>query len=126
MTWEHFDIRENGDCRIQKIGEIGTVDARYTMGIMSTGKQRVFWGYQLIISLPDREFVAKSKGYSGSYLPVLVVANEILAEEKLRLLVAGNAASYSESAMSGDGGRGYIDGNKFALKIMSEYPICQL
>lgn len=122
MTWEHFDNRENGDCRLQKIGEFSTLDARYAMGFLLTGKQRVFWGYRLIITLADREFVAKSKGCSESYLPVLTVATEILAAEKLLLLVVGNAPSYTESAMSGRGGRGYVDGCKSALGIMSEYP----
>ncbi len=122
MTWEHFDIRDTGECRVQQIGESGTIFARYAIGLLSTGKQRVFWGYQLVISLADREFVAKSKGYSESYLPVLTVANELLSVENLILLVVGNAPSYSESAMSGGGGYGYVDGSKSALKIMSEYP----
>jgi hypothetical protein len=121
MTWEHFDIRDEGACLLQARGDAATVDAHYAIGIVTTGKQRAFWGCQMIIRLPDREIVGRSKGNSDSYLPVLRETNKLLAAMNLILLVAGNAPSYSESALSGGGGRGYVDGSKSALRIMSVY-----
>ena len=91
------------------------------MGYLSTGKQRVFWGYQIVITLGAREFVAKSEGGAESFRPVLRVCNDVLRAEGLRLLVAGNAPSYAESGLSSGSGYGYVEGCSKALKIMSEY-----
>lgn len=49
MTWEHFEIHDFGGCKLKHL-ETGIVhDAKYEMGLISTGKSRVFWGYQLVI-----------------------------------------------------------------------------
>ena len=68
----------------------------------------------MVINLPGKDFVVKSKGNSDSYSPLLRAANKVPAVENLVLLVLSNTRSYSESPMSGDAGYGYVEGNKAA------------
>ena len=123
MSWEHFEVKFSGECQLQHMVETETFNATYEMGILTTGRQRVFWGYhQIVIELPDGRVVGKSKGYSGSYSFALDNCNEALREAKLRLLVAGNAPTYSESAMSSGSGMGYVVGRQSAVGIMATWP----
>ena len=122
MNREHFSVKDEGECRLQHLEGGDTQLASYRMGHLLTGRQRVFSGYQIVITLAGKEIVAQSQGYSESYRPVLRECNQILAAQGLRLQVAGNAPRYSESPMSGGAGYGYVEGVSKALKIMSECP----
>lgn len=119
MPWEHFDIRRSGSCmaRIDETGEILTCD--YETGIISTGKTRVFWGYQIIIRMGWKEIIGRSKGYSETYALALKDCTEQLAAMGITLLVAGNSADYSESALSGGSGYGYLEGKQGGVHLMS-------
>ena len=125
MSWEHFDIRKRGICPLQDVrtGEIFNVP--YLMGKISTGKQRVFWGHQIIIQMPENAIAGKVKGWTESYLEALRECNTQLFAVDLRLLVAGNGPSYNESAMSSGAGFGYVGGRKSGLHIMSSWPVTQ-
>ena len=86
---------------------------------VTTGKSRVFWGYQIIVYYKGVAIAGRSKGYSETYSLALKDCNSQMAEQGLTLLVAGNLSSYSESAMSGPAGYGYIKGKKTGVRIMS-------
>jgi hypothetical protein len=43
MEWRHYEVRQSDDCEVQ--GHDGTSMARFTIGIVETGKQRVFAGH---------------------------------------------------------------------------------
>ncbi|MFO1424725.1 MAG: hypothetical protein U1F70_13960 [Candidatus Competibacteraceae bacterium] len=119
MAWEHFDVKKSGICKVLKkeTGEI--FEYEYKRGIVSTGKSRVFWGYQILIKNGQMEIVGKSKGDSEPYSLALKDCNRKMESEGLVLLVAGNSDNYSESPMSGGAGYGYIKGIKEAIDIMS-------
>ena len=122
MAWEHLSIKSQGHCTVQHVLNQNTFSAAFRMETIETGKQRVHWGYQLVLALPDGVIVARRPGWSGSYQDVLQDCNAQLAARNLRLLVAGNASSYNESAMSGEGGSGYVQGRHSPLHIMSPLP----
>lgn len=119
MVWEHVDVKKSGICKVLK-KETGQVfDYKYERGIVSTGKSRVFWGYQILIKNGIVEIVGKSQGYSETYSLALKDCNKKMESEGLLLLVAGNSHHYSESPISGAAGYGYIEGVKETVDIMS-------
>ena len=119
MTWEHFEIRDFGKCKIKHL-ETGTLhEAHYDMGFITTGKSHVFWGYQLMITSELGIFTGRSKGYAETYSLALRDCNTQLAAAGLQLLVAGNSRGYNESAMSAGSGYGYLPGKKQGVSIMS-------
>ena len=119
MAWEHFEIKDQGLCKVFDKTSKEILDCQYELGIVSTGKQRVFWGYRLVIYAPDFIIVGSSKGYSESYRPALRDCNEKMTEHGLVLLIAGNVENYSESAMSGGSGYGYLRNTRGSVNIMS-------
>ena len=119
MAWEKFEIRKVGTCKIRKKDSGEMIDASYERGILSTGKSRTFFGYQIILKIGAKTITGKSKGYSETYRLALADCNQQLETEGMKLLVAGNVASYNESPMSGGGGGGYVEGVRKAVDIMS-------
>lgn len=79
----------------------------------------MFWGYSVSIKTETKEIVGKSQGYVGTYRYALDDCNRKLALDGLILRVAGNAEGYSESALSGPAGLGYLEGRPEAVEILS-------
>lgn len=123
MAWEHIEVRRVGRCRVQDLsnGET-TLNVRYRFESISTGKQRVHWGYQLVVVLPETSIVGRVKAGTGSCIDELRLCNAQLQDLGLRLLVAGNDSSFNVSAMSESSGFGYIQGHEQALHIMHPWP----
>ncbi|RIZ64938.1 MAG: hypothetical protein D0531_12165 [Methylococcales bacterium] len=119
MSWEHFEIRDQGICTVLVTDTNERTQCHYELGIITTGKSRMFWGYQIIINYKDVTIAGRSKGYSETYSQALKDCNTQMAEQGLTLLVAGNLPTYSESAMSGPAGHGYIKGYQTGVRIMS-------
>lgn len=121
MIWEHFEVAKTGTCEVFKKSTGEIIYCNYKLGVISTGKSRVFYGYQIEITNEKFSiFIAgKSKGYSETYSIALRDCNNKMEEAGLSLLVAGNSSDYSESAMSGGSGYGYIKGRKERIYIMS-------
>ena len=119
MAWEHFSVVKQGTCEIQSLLTMEITGVAYEMGTIETGKQHVFWGHQIVIHTPEVGIIGRAKGWNGSYLSALQDCNTQLMAAEWRLLVAGNVPTYRESAMSGDGGYGYIRGRRKALHLMS-------
>ncbi len=123
MSWEHFSCENHGTCEIQNTTSREIFSVPFSMGLVSTGKQRVYWGKKIILQMPGKLIVGKAKGSNGSYLDALDECNAQLNEIAHRLLVVGNSPSYNESAMSGEAGFGYVRGCMTALHIMSPCPV---
>jgi hypothetical protein len=124
MSWEHFDSKASGTCQLQNSTDNTTLNGQYQRGLISTGKSRVFHGYYIKVYLEDGEIImGTDPNNSDSYTLALKDFNAHLAAKNLRLLVAGNVPEYSESAMSGPAGYGYLPGEKKAVDIMSSYPL---
>lgn len=125
MAWEHFEIKDTGCCKVFNTQTASEISAVYEIGILSTGRSRVFWGDQIIVYIEQTSFIGRNKGNSESYHPALRDLNEKLAAKDLRLLVAGNHPSYIESPMSGLSGYGYI-GRGGSCKMMSFYDLSKI
>ena len=119
MSWEHFAITQSGTCQLTNTQTHTVVSANYERGILSTGKSRVFWGYQITLRLENVNVTGKSQGYVETFTLALQDLNEKLAPHNLRLNVAGNHSSYRESRMSCGSGYGYLAGHQQAVDIMS-------
>jgi hypothetical protein len=122
MSWEHFEASTEGECKAinEKTGEI--VELLYERGIISTGRSRVFWGYYISLTNEQMKVIGQSEGYSESWKRALADCNRKLKILGLTLLVAGNSQNYSESAMSGGAGYGYLKDQRGAVDIMSSVP----
>ena len=119
MPWEHLNTTRAGDCPVVSVTTGQTVTATYALGRVSTGRSRVFWGYQLVVSVAGVDFTGRSQGESGSYLPAVRACADALQAAGWQLRVAGTAPGYSESAMSGGAGFGYVEGVQGGVHIMS-------
>lgn len=119
MNWEHFELSDQGFCAVFEKISNELYECLYEIGTLTTGKSRVFWGYQIIVYYKGVAIAGRNKGYSGTFSLALKDCNTHMAEQGLTLLVAGNLSTYSESAMSGPAGYGYITGNKTGVHIMS-------
>jgi len=119
MVWEHFNIDDGDFCNVLEKTSNELCECLYEIGTLTTGKSRVFWGYQIIVYYKGVAITGRSKGYSETYTLALKDCNTQMAEQGLTLLVVGNLSSYSESAMSGPAGYGYIKGKKTGVRIMS-------
>ena len=119
MSWEHFEITDRKICKVLNIETGEILDCKYELGTVSTGKQRVFYGYRIAVYIGDKCIIGDSKGYSESYRLALKDCNTKMAAEGFILLVAGNSSNYSESPMSGGAGCGYRKGEQKGVHIMS-------
>jgi len=118
MAWEHFEIGEGDFCNVLEKKGNAIWECLYEIGTITTGKSRVFWGYQIIVYYKGVAITGRSKGYSDTYSLALKELNTQMAEQGLTLIVAGNLPDYRESAMSGPAGYGYITGKKTGVRIM--------
>lgn len=118
-SWERFRPGASGRCALRRAGDGAILSGDYERGTVATGKSEVFWGYYVSIKTETKEVVGKSQGYAGTYRYALDDCNRKLALDGLILLVAGNAEGYSESALSGPAGFGYLEGHPEAVDILS-------
>ena len=122
MVWEHFDSRGHGFCKVKDKATGEILDCRYEIGIVYTGKSRVFAGYKLTVNFSGKEVVGRDKNCSESYSLALQDCNQQMEAADGLLLVAGNADGYHETGLSGGAGFGYIHGQTGdAVNIMSFY-----
>lgn len=118
MNWWHFEVKHSGKCSVRDESSGERFECSYQMGHLTTGKNRVHWGRQILVSTPKGDIVGKSQGDTGSYRPPLIECNRLMGEAGYSLLVAGNTPGYSESALSGPSGQGYPSGRLNPVSIM--------
>lgn len=118
-NWERFRPGASGRCALRRVGDGAILSGDFERGTVTTGKSEVFWGYRVSIKTETKEIVGKSQGDAGTYRDALDDCNRKLALDGLILRVAGNAEGYSESALSGPAGFGYLEGHPEAVDILS-------
>ncbi len=119
MEWRHYEVRASGATLIEDGGR--PIAATYEMGIVSTGRSRVFAGHFVRIILPS------GTGLSGEDEHSLRAALRKLAFHlsivNLQLRCAGLDTRFEESGLSIDTGYGYASFDDGAIHMMDPPPV---
>lgn len=112
--WRHYHVTKRGQCSLQKLGQplIGS----FELGIVETGRSRVFAGYFVRISVEGQTF-------SGEDAAVLLVALLDCAMKlkgaSLELNAAGMSPQFRQTGLSFNSSVGYIDGGREPIHMLS-------
>jgi hypothetical protein len=113
MDWKRYQPRRSGQCHIDIGGE--DVLADFELGIIETGRTRVFSGEYIKVIVPEGdEWLAE--GWSP--LAALRALDEEIALVGARLLCAGLHEGFYESGLSAGTGYGYIHGYRGAVHML--------
>lgn len=114
MYWKKYQQRRTGECHIDLNGEGVLVD--FEIGIIETGRQRVYSGHYIKVLGPDgEEWLGED---ASSVRAALRALDEDIGRNGGRLLCAGLHDGFYESGLSADTGYGYIDGYPGAVHMM--------
>jgi len=105
MTWEHFEIWKSGSALALHGKQICTT--QFELGTVTTGRQRVFAGYFVRITMPEGTVVTgrDSHGISAA----LRATSDSLKTNNITLKVAGLDPDWYETGLSFNSTKGYID-----------------
>jgi hypothetical protein len=103
MGWRHYEARQSGDC--EATDDQGVSLLRYDIGIVETGRSRVFAGHFVRVTLSSVEQVTCEDEHSLRAALSRLAWN--LAPIGLTLNCVGLTAEFSESGLSVDSGWGY-------------------
>lgn len=104
MSWKKYQPRKEGECDLSLDGEV--VAARYEVGLIETGRSRVFAGYFIrLTSTEGDEWLGED---ARSILGALHAANEVAAADRYALMCAGLCDDFYETGLSANTGYGYI------------------
>lgn len=113
MSWKKYQPGKLGECDLALDGE--AVAARYEVGLIETGRSRVFAGYYIRVTSPEGvEWLGED---TRSILGALHAANEVAANDGGALMCAGLDDDFYETGLSGNTGYGYI-GRSDAIYMM--------
>lgn len=118
MDWRHYEVRQSDDCEIQ--AQDGTSMGRFTMGIVETGKQRVFAGHFVRLLLADRDPIIGEDEHSLRAALWRLARN--IEPLGLTLNCVGLRAEFSESGLSVDTGWGYWGPHSEPMHMMDPVP----
>lgn len=114
MSWKKHRPRREGECHIDLNGE--GVIAEFEMGIIETGRQRVFSGHYIMVRGPEgEEWLGED---ASSMRAALRALDEDVERDGGRLLCAGLHDGFHESGLSMDTGYGYLHGYPRAVHMM--------
>lgn len=118
MTWRHYETRRAGECTV--LDKHGEKLVRYDMGIVETGRSRVFAGFFVHITLGDDEQITAEDAVA------LVRALRRLASDisasGLQLNCVGLSDQWRESGLSENTGFGYFGPHQQPMHMMDEMP----
>lgn len=114
MDWKNYQQRRTGECHIDLDGE--GILAEFGMGIIETGRQRVFAGHYIKVLGPEgEEWLGED---ASSMRAALRALDEDIGRDGGRLLCAGLYDGFQESGLSMDTGYGYLHGYRGAVHMM--------
>lgn len=118
MEWRHYEVRASGATLIED--DDRPIAATYEMGIVSTGRSRMFAGHFVRISLPSgTEFSGEDEHSLRAALRKLAFHLSVV---NLQLRCAGLDARFEESGLSVDTGYGYAPFHDGAIHMMDPPP----
>lgn len=117
-NWRHYEVRQSGECTVSDDGDEKLVD--YDMGIVETGRSRVFAGYFFRVRLADDEQITAEDG--GSMIAALWRLARNLSARGLHLQCAGMSGKWRESGLSQNTGWGYYGPQQQPMHILDDMP----
>ncbi|MFN3677858.1 MAG: hypothetical protein ACK4TC_18025 [Sphingomonas pseudosanguinis] len=117
-NWRHYEIRQSGECTVFDDGneKLVAVD----MGIVETGRSRVFAGYFFRVRLADDEQITAEDG--GSMIAALWRLARNLSARGLHLQCAGMSGKWRESGLSQNTGWGYYGPQQQPMHMLDDMP----
>jgi hypothetical protein len=117
MEWRHYEVRATGTVTVAN--DSGAIlGATYTMGIVSTGKARVFAGHFVSVTLnTGTELSAEDE---HSVVAALRKLASHLAVVNLDLRCVGLDSGWTESGLSYNTGWGYLGKDQAAIFMMDD------
>lgn len=103
MAWRHYETRQTGECEV--FGAHGPHFVKCNMGLIETGRSRVFAGYFVRIIAHNGEELTGEDGQS--LRDALADLSTKAAQLYLRLNCAGLSPTFTESGLSYNSGWGY-------------------
>ncbi len=118
MDWRHYEARQSSDC--EATDDQGTSLLRYNMGIVETGRSRVFAGHFIRLMLADREPITGEDQHSLRAALWRLARN--IEPLGLTLNCVGLHAEFNESGLSMDTGWGYWGPHSEPMHMMDPPP----
>lgn len=118
MAWRHYEVRQSDDCQVED--EDGISSLRFTMGIVETGKQRVFSGHFVCLILTDHDPITGEDEHSLRAALWKLARN--IEPLGIRLNCVGLSAAFSESGLSMNTGWGYWGQHSKPMHMMDPIP----
>jgi hypothetical protein len=118
MEWRHYEVRQSGDCQVSD-GDVNRLVC-CELGIVETGRTRVFAGYFLRVRLGGDEQITVEDDESMIAALWRLVRN--LTARGLRLQCAGMSPQWRESGLSQNTGWGYYGPHQQPMHLMDDMP----
>ncbi len=119
MGWRDYEVRQSGDCQVQHDEQ--TSLAGYEIGVVATGRSKVFAGHFVRLTLSNGEQITgeDDRSLRGA---LWRLAREVGAVG-LTMSCVGLSAKFSESGLSVDSGRGYWGRHQQPIHMMNAPPV---
>lgn len=119
MVWRNYEARQSGECQVEQGGGVSV--NRYDIGIVETGRSRVFASHFVQLTLGNGEQITGEDDRSmRGALWGLACKTEALG---FRMNCVGLSAEFSESGLSVDSGRGYWGRHQQPIHMMDATPV---
>lgn len=118
MNWQHHEPNQSGlTCVIDHDRDI---DCPYEIGVITTGRQRVFHRHYLKVVAPDGTAIIGTSEHSVR--EALLDVDRQFDQRELTLLAAGTYPEFYESGLSANSGYGYLPTVDHAVHMMDMPP----
>lgn len=118
MGWRRYEVRQSGDCEVASDDE--TFLARFDLGIVETGRTRVFAGHFVRFALNDGKQITGEDERSLRRALWQLARN--LTSLRLTIDCVGLSAEFTESGLSVDTGWGYWGPQSEPMHMMDPLP----
>ncbi|MFM5968696.1 MAG: hypothetical protein ACKOQ8_06640 [Micrococcales bacterium] len=118
MNWQHHEPQTEGLVSVIDCGR--DIDCPFELGLITTGKMRVFHRYYVKVVTPDGTDIIGTSEHSVR--EALLDVDRQFDERGLILLVAGTDPQFYESGLSWNSGYGYLPSVDHAVHMMDKPP----
>jgi hypothetical protein len=114
VAWTTYQHHHTGECHV--VIDRAPVVCEFTIGVVVTGKQKVFKAHYIAVTLPSGGEVLGEHPYNVR--DALRALASTMSEQSLDLQAIGLSKRFSESGLSHNSGWGYVKGHPKAIHMM--------